>query len=190
MTWEKAFRLVWEGTAAATEVLGSLLLLLVWTQNSPLASYFSAVRLPILLPSSSFPRQHFRLRPKHCSQRYKEPTMTLFALNNCISTLSSYSAQAAMVQSRCSHGNLRPWWLHQSTPVRNLGDPALGLMRAHQELLLAVNTYVRRPCSRATSRRHSPAVVQDPMPSIQPFSRNPPAWILTPSYWADHAAVW
>lgn len=65
VTWEKAFCLVWDGTAAAAEVPGSLLLLLVWTQNSPLASYFSAVRLPILLPSSSFPRQHFRLRPKH-----------------------------------------------------------------------------------------------------------------------------
>lgn len=64
VTWEKAFLSVWEGTAAATEVPGSLLLL-VWTQNSPLASYFSAVRLPILLPSSSFPGQRFRLRPKH-----------------------------------------------------------------------------------------------------------------------------
>lgn len=44
---------------------GSLLLLLTWTHNSPLASYFSALRLPILLPSSSSPWQCFRLRPKH-----------------------------------------------------------------------------------------------------------------------------
>lgn len=93
--------------------------------------------------------------------------------------------------SRCSHGNLRPWWPLQSTPVRNLGDRAHAHWSyAHQELLLAVRTYVMRPCSRATSSRHSPAVVQDPRPSIRPFSRNAAAWILTLSYWADHAAVW
>ena len=64
VTREKASLLVWEGTAAVTEVPGSLLLLLMWTQNSPLASYFSAIRLPILRPSTSFPWQYFRLRPK------------------------------------------------------------------------------------------------------------------------------
>lgn len=92
VTWEKAFLLVREGTAAATEVPGSQLLLLMWTQTSPSASYFSAVRLPILLPSSSFPWQHFRLRPKH-------------AVRDTRNQLWPYLPQIT-VQSQCpsSHG--------------------------------------------------------------------------------------
>lgn len=48
-----------------------------------LVSYFFAIRIPILLPPSSLPAV-FQAETKACSQSYKEPTVILLALNNCL----------------------------------------------------------------------------------------------------------
>lgn len=70
---QEAFRCWWCGHKTCRLVL--------------LVSYFFAMRIRVLLPSSSFPQQASRLRPKHAVRVTKEPTLLLFALNNCISTL-------------------------------------------------------------------------------------------------------
>lgn len=112
--------------AVGVDTKQSTCFLLLHHKISHLASF-------LFLPTAAL-----QAETKACSQRYKEPTVTLFALNNRISTLSSHSAQAAMGHSRCSCGNLRSWWHLQSNPVRNLGDPALGLRLIRSRCWLSV----------------------------------------------------
>lgn len=83
VTQEKAFLLVQEGTTAASEVPGNLLVLVMWDKTCPLVqlvSYFFVVRTPILLPSSSFPQQCFRLRPKHAESELQGTNHDLICL--------------------------------------------------------------------------------------------------------------
>lgn len=86
MTREKAFLLAQEGTTAASEVPGSLSLLVMWAQN--LSTCPTCFLLLSCLASFLFLLTAvFQAETKACSQSYKEPTVILFASSNCISTL-------------------------------------------------------------------------------------------------------